>query len=538
MGNAQAGTSDSNFGPNTLKTSAGLVSSTGLSCGVSSMQGWRPEMEVSSNLGIYLFFVIHSFKWFKTVCCKDEHIIQEIPTRSDHLLLAVFDGHGGYIASKYAFQNFLIVFEDTQMWRTYLITNMIEDLNEALRETFLTLDLRMQRDLGEAVTKCGCTSVVAIVTPTHILCANAGDSRCVLGSQNDAFPLSEDHKPDLALESSRIISAGGFVTKRRTGGVSRVDSVLAVSRGLGDFRFKSRLDLPQKFQKVTCNPDIKIRPRNEKDEFLILACDGLWDVLSSKEVVQSARTLYSEGESNEKLMAEELIDEAFSKGSKDNISVIVARMPGVALAKTLTGGVLKRRSRRTGEQELTALYVQSGTYCLNEHPSHPFRNINTGDDTLYVQSNVDPELLIHITFRTTVKITSIAIKPGSVVETQPNSAPQNVQLYVNLTSPSFTNIEDEEIVETVTLDPVDVTADGADSSNSSSSSEAGMKTAGLDNRIRLKRTVKFQRVSSLTIFIKDNYGDDFTSISELNIFGFTLDGFDVANIHEVGKKKK
>ena len=48
MGNAQAGISDSNFGPNTLKTSAELVSSVGLNCGVSSMQGWRPEMEVSN----------------------------------------------------------------------------------------------------------------------------------------------------------------------------------------------------------------------------------------------------------------------------------------------------------------------------------------------------------------------------------------------------------------------------------------------------------------------------------------------------------
>ena len=254
--------------------------------------------------------------------------------------------------------------------------------------------------------------------------------------------------------------------------------------------------------------------------------------------MQSARTLYAEGESSERLIAEELIDEAFSKGSKDNISVIVARLPGVSLAKTLSGGVLKRRSRRTGEQELTALYVQSGTYCLNEHPSYPFRNINTGDDTLYVQSNVDPELLIHITFRTTVRITSIAIKPGSIVDTQPQSAPQNVQLYVNLTSPSFTNIEDEEVVETITLEPVEVVSDSTAATSSNSSDSSGMKAGRLDNRIRLKRAVKFQRVSSLTIVIKDHYGDDFTSISELNIFGFTLDGFDVANIHEVGKKKK
>ena len=344
----------------------------------------------------------------------------DIPTCPDHLLLAVFDGHGGSAASKYAYRQLLNVLEQTDFWKTYLITHLIEDLSEALRETFLVLDRQMLQGIRDDGMKCGCTSVVTIVTPTHIICANAGDSRCILSTRRgdnttqSLIPLSNDHKPQSKEESLRIHTAGGYVTTRRTGGVSRVDGILAVSRGLGDFRFKQRADLPSEmqkvslsylilfwffinllswfiywlidswscfFHKVTCNPEIIVHVRHIKDEFIILGCDGIWDVLSSDDVIKLVQTLYSEGENNEKLIAEELIDESFAKGSKDNISVIVVRLPGAVslISKVATGGVLKRRSRRTGEQELSALFLPTGTYCLNENPLYPFRNINTGN---------------------------------------------------------------------------------------------------------------------------------------------------------------
>ena len=472
----------------------------------------------------------------------------DIPSSPDHLLLAVFDGHGGSAASKFAAKHLLTILEHSDQWKTYLITHLIEDLSEALRYTFLQIDIDMYRNLGEECVKCGSTSVVTIITPSHIICANAGDSRSILSHQNGTLvSLSNDHKPNLKQETLRIRTAGGFVTTRRTGGVSRVDGVLAVSRGLGDFRFKNRTDLPPELQKVTCQPEIIIHTRQIQDEFVLLACDGIWDVLSSGDVIKLVQTLYKEGENNEKLIAEEIIDESFSKGSKDNISVIITRLPGAAplISKSLSGGVLKRRSRRTGEQELSALFLPTGTYCLNENPLYPFRNINTGDDSMYVQSNTDPQLLIHITFHTLVRITSISMKPGNIVDTVPNSSPQTVQVYVNLTNPSFTNIDDEEVTETIILDPVPPVG------NTNTSSDVDIDTAAIDDntnnnapltnintRIRLKRAVKFQRVHSLTIFITDNYGEEFTTLSELNIFGFTLDGLDVAHIHEVGKKKK
>ena len=83
-----------------------------------------------------------------------------------------------------------------------------------------------------------------MITPKYIVCANAGDSRCVMGTNHTAKAMSEDHKPNNAAELKRIELAGGKVHWKR------IDGDLAVSRGFGDFQYKTRPDLPQSEQKV------------------------------------------------------------------------------------------------------------------------------------------------------------------------------------------------------------------------------------------------------------------------------------------------
>ncbi|CAM9345561.1 unnamed protein product, partial [Ectocarpus fasciculatus] len=78
----------------------------------------------------------------------------------------------------------------------------------------------------------GCTAVCTLITPKYIICANAGDSRSVLGTGGATKPLSYDHKPHLELERKRIENAGGGVQWKR------VDGDLAVSRAFGDFQYK------------------------------------------------------------------------------------------------------------------------------------------------------------------------------------------------------------------------------------------------------------------------------------------------------------
>jgi serine/threonine protein phosphatase PrpC len=210
--------------PITEKDGEYYRSSTGLEVGSTGMQGWRLEME-------------------------DAHISQDIPTRTDHLFVGVFDGHAGAGAAKFAAEHMIKFLLATAEWQKYLDGNCesVELLGEALINTFINLDEKMRghQDNTSGLDTSGCTSVTAIVTPRYIICANAGDSRCVVGTKNSHRPLSEDHKPHSVEEKKRIESAGGFVQW------NRVDGDLAVSRALGDFTYKHRPDLHPKDQKVT-----------------------------------------------------------------------------------------------------------------------------------------------------------------------------------------------------------------------------------------------------------------------------------------------
>ncbi|EAN33146.2 Protein phosphatase 2C family protein [Theileria parva strain Muguga] len=134
---------------------------------------------------------------------------------------------------------------------------------------------------------CGATSVVVVVLEDPVPCvvvANAGDSRCVLSRNKLAVPLSVDHKPTDELELSRIRRAGGNVIN------GRVDGNLNLSRSLGDLSFKMDQNLDQREQKIISFPDIQIVKLTRDDEFLVLACDGIWDCKSNQQVVDFIHT--------------------------------------------------------------------------------------------------------------------------------------------------------------------------------------------------------------------------------------------------------
>jgi len=218
----------------------------------------------------------------------------------------------------------------------------------------------------------GTTAVVVLITPRWIVCANAGDSRAVYSrSGHRAVPLSYDHKPDDEEEDRRIHEAGGYVS----GG--RVEGDLAVSRGFGDFRFKDlnavlsgargenrdRSGGSQKQQqnesqmamlkpgdqKVSPVPDFIFHSREkEEDEFVIIACDGIWDVQTNEECVKMVAGIFDEGESDMGVVCEEILDLCLIKGSKDNMTAAVIKFPKQTIGQG--GGVAARRERR-GEDE-------------------------------------------------------------------------------------------------------------------------------------------------------------------------------------------
>lgn len=262
-----------------------MVSQSGYEMGATGMQGWRLEME-------------------------DEHIITDMPSMPNHTFVAVFDGHGGAGTAAYAKKNLIGAIEATESWRLYQSTGDIKHLGDALVQGFLDLDedLRVYQDQSSGKDVSGCTSVTAVITPTHIVCANAGDSRCILATDNGVKYLSLDHKPYDSVEKTRIINAGGTVQ------YDRVDGDLAVSRAFGDFQWKARADLSPQEQRVTCNPDITVHERSSKDEVLILACDGVWDVFSNEEAAALVYEVLESGETSMTLLAEEIADMALERG--------------------------------------------------------------------------------------------------------------------------------------------------------------------------------------------------------------------------------
>ncbi|KAF9898644.1 Protein phosphatase 2C 2, partial [Lobosporangium transversale] len=190
---------------------------------------------------------------------------------------AVYDGHGGPNVAKFSGEGLhkKIVGDKAFAKGDYVA---------AIKNGFLEMDRALRYDPEYGGDSSGCTAITATFTDKNVLyVGNAGDSRAVLGTDGAAIALSHDHKPVNKEESRRIVAAGGFVE------YGRVNGSLALSRALGDFEFKTNATLGPDDQIVTANPVIVEHKLTDDDEFLILACDGIWDCMTSQEVVTFVR---------------------------------------------------------------------------------------------------------------------------------------------------------------------------------------------------------------------------------------------------------
>ena len=257
------------------------------------------------------------------------------------VFLGVFDGHGGADAADFA--------------ATHIQQNFANELKKAehesltiaevLTNTYHEPDSQMKDIYEWRMWECGCTAVTAYVHVDsqgkrllHV--ANTGDSRAVLcrnmisrsgSAYSNIEALTEDHKPSDPEELARIQAAGGDVDR------GRVMGVLAVSRALGDFRWK---------EYVVSTPEVRTTELGSSDEgFILLACDGVFDVFTNeqavsiiqnsyRECVQAAarslgvQSLSVEQKSNVDMniatvLAKNLVERAIQEGSRDNITCLV-----------------------------------------------------------------------------------------------------------------------------------------------------------------------------------------------------------------------
>ncbi|CAI9768157.1 unnamed protein product [Fraxinus pennsylvanica] len=234
----------------------------------------------------------------------------------------VYDGHGG---SRVA--------QACRHWLHKLVAKRVEEEGEEINweEVMVAVFKEMDEEVnknGAAVATMGSTATVAVVGEEAVVVANCGDSRAVLSRGGVAIPLSIDHKPGRADELKRIEDCGGNVINWNG---QRVLGVLATSRSIGDYYLKPFV-IPE--------PEVTVTNRTEMDEFMIIASDGLWDVISNDLACRIARKfLYGylgprnssrathgeemNKESRAAKAAAALVKLVMARGSRDNISVIV-----------------------------------------------------------------------------------------------------------------------------------------------------------------------------------------------------------------------
>ncbi|KAF0294962.1 putative protein phosphatase 2C T23F11.1 [Amphibalanus amphitrite] len=294
--------------PITQKETHGLGSDA-YRVGSSCMQGWRATMEDAHT-----------------------HILS-LPGDPAAAFFAVFDGHGGDKVAEFASRHLHTVLVGRPEYSVGRVA-------EALQQACLQLDRMMLADETLRDVRAGTTAVCALIKDGVLYCANAGDSRAVASVCGRAEPLSVDHKPQDRREQERITAAGGSVV------ANRVNGYLALSRALGDFTFKQNSAVTAEHQVVTAFPDVETRQITADWEFVVLACDGIWDVMSNQEVVAFVRSRIGRGLPPETI-CEELLshclasDFMFTGVGCDNMTVVL-----VCLTPTGSYAALAERCSR------------------------------------------------------------------------------------------------------------------------------------------------------------------------------------------------
>lgn len=192
-----------------------------------------------------------------------------------------------------------------------------EDLlhKSIIKKTFLKtneifFDFLARQSLADT---CGSTAVIALIRDRMMYICWAGDSEATLFKKNgDNIVLCKTHKANSETEKMRIEELGGFI--QDVNGVQRLNGILAVTRSFGDSRFK---------RFVTSEPEIVAHKLDGNEDFLILACDGLWDVMTAKDVGEFVPQFLAEnGKEHREKVSEALTKKAIDLNSSDNVSVI------------------------------------------------------------------------------------------------------------------------------------------------------------------------------------------------------------------------
>ena len=280
----------------------------------------------------------------KTKINQDSYIVlPKVNDIENFSIFAVLDGHGphGHLVSKYVSQNII-----DNITTNVLINSSknVEDIYLSLKKNdfaiiknaFITADENI-KNMDFDVDESGTTCVLLIILGTHLICANVGDSRCILtySENNDpelselkVLPLSIDYKIAIPEERNRIIKAGGLVEQLKDSMGERAGPFrvfkpgkdypgLAMSRSIGDAIAKK--------MGVIAKPGIIEHNLNGGIKFIVLGSDGIWEFLSNEDVRDIGKVFYLNCEAND--LCEELYNSSLIKwkcndSTVDDITII------------------------------------------------------------------------------------------------------------------------------------------------------------------------------------------------------------------------
>ncbi|CAF1117109.1 unnamed protein product [Rotaria sordida] len=281
--------------------------------GLGSMQGWRVDMEDAHTAVLKL----DDNRW------------------SHWSYFGIFDGHAGFrTAVKSAEKLHLrimsclngLVQENGNLKSSQHITSPQLDSNKfemAIKDAYFKFDneWREENRNNNPDDKSGSTAISCLIDLERVYFLNVGDSRAILVSTDGRILLAtKDHKPSDQAERQRIQEAGGTVL------IQRVNGSLAVSRALGDFEYKNNSNRRPDQQLVSPEPEITYYTRQTKQDeqiaFIVLACDGIWDVITNEEL---AAYILGRMRVTDDLceIANSILDMCLYKGSKDNMSLVI-----------------------------------------------------------------------------------------------------------------------------------------------------------------------------------------------------------------------
>ena len=240
---------------------------------------------------------------------EDEHtIITNLTNKNDNInninLFGIYDGHGGDKISKYLSEVIPLYYCSKD--KKYPFSKKYHD------NVFIDIQNKILK-LKEGNIS-GSTCLLNIMykydDELHFNTVNLGDSRLVIVyNSGNHKQVSNDHKPDDKIEKTRIEKIGGEVYKDSEG-VYRIGD-LSLSRAFGD---------GDNAPYISQTPDVYYNKVTKNTKYIVMACDGLWDVIENKDLFELLESYKS---NNSKNLAVNLANEALKKGSYDNVSIII-----------------------------------------------------------------------------------------------------------------------------------------------------------------------------------------------------------------------